>query len=95
MTNDIGYFDDEGFLFILGRKKDMLQHLNHLVNPVVIETILETHQEVLKACVVGVTIPVYYDLPVGIVQRIEGSTLTEGELHKFIEGYKDEEKWIF
>lgn len=36
----------------------MLQHLNHIVNPIVVETILENHKEVLKACVVGVTIPV-------------------------------------
>lgn len=64
----------------------MLQHLNHLVNPIVIETILEAHPGVLKACVVGVTIPVYYDLPVGIVERVEGSTVTEEELHTFIEG---------
>lgn len=70
----------------------MLQHLNHLVKPVVIETILETHKGVLKACIVGVTIPVYYDLPVGIVQRVEGSTVTEDELHAFIEGYKEKKK---
>lgn len=64
----------------------MLQHLNHLVNPIVVETILETHSSVFKACVVGVTIPVYYDLPVGVVQRVEGSTVTEDELHDFIKG---------
>ncbi|XP_037037347.1 probable 4-coumarate--CoA ligase 1 isoform X2 [Bradysia coprophila] len=84
LTNDIGYFDDEGFLYILGRKQDMLQHLNHLVNPIVVETILESHEGVFKACVVGVTIPVYYDLPVGIVQRAEGSTVSENELHDFV-----------
>lgn len=73
----------------------MLQHLNHIVNPIVVETILENHKEVLKACVVGVTIPVYYDLPVGIVQRVEGSTVTEEELHVFVEGYKSEERRKF
>lgn len=73
-------------MFVTGRKQDILLYINHLLNPVDIEKALEAHKGVLQACVVGVRVPVYFDIPTAIVVRAEGSTVTEDELHEFIEG---------
>jgi 4-coumarate--CoA ligase len=53
-SGDIGYFDDDGFLFIVDRKKDMLKFNNFQVYPAELEKIINTVEGVIDSCVVGV-----------------------------------------
>lgn len=53
-TGDLGYFDDDCFLFIVGRKKDMLKYNNFQVQPSEIEELIDSIQGVENSCVVGV-----------------------------------------
>lgn len=53
-SGDIGYFDDEGFLFIIDRKKDMLKFNNFQVYPSELESIINEIDGVISSCVVGV-----------------------------------------
>lgn len=53
-SGDIGYFDNDGFLFIIDRKKDMLKFNNFQVYPSELESIINEIDGVLNSCVVGV-----------------------------------------
>ena len=52
-TGDLGYADDEGFLFLVGRKHDMIKIGAHRVGPREIEEVLLEHAAVHEAAVVG------------------------------------------
>jgi acyl-CoA synthetase (AMP-forming)/AMP-acid ligase II len=52
-TGDLGYLDEEGFLFLVGRAKDMLKLSGHRVAAAEIERILAEHPGVQDAAVVG------------------------------------------
>jgi len=53
-TGDLGYFDKEGFLFVVGRKKDMVKSGGISIYPLEIESILYSHPAILEAAVIGV-----------------------------------------
>lgn len=53
-TGDLGYFDEEGFLFVVGRKKDMVKSGGISVYPLEIESVIYSHPDVLEAAVIGV-----------------------------------------
>ncbi len=53
-TGDLGYFDEEGFLFVVGRKKDMVKSGGISVYPLEIESVIYSHPAILEAAVIGV-----------------------------------------
>lgn len=85
-TGDIGHFEEDGQLYVTGRNKEMFKYSNYQIVPSELEEILETHSGVLQAVVVGIPDPTYIDLPAAVIVRKNGSTVTEEELIKFMEG---------
>ena len=53
-TGDIGYMDDEGYVRIIDRKKDMILVSGFNVYPNEVEEVLASHPQVLEAAVIGV-----------------------------------------
>ena len=53
-TGDIGRFDDDGFLWLDGRKKDIIVRGGSNISPAAVEAVLQQHSSVKEACVVGV-----------------------------------------
>jgi fatty-acyl-CoA synthase len=53
-TGDLGYFDEDGYLFVVGRKKDMVKSGGISVYPLEIESVLYSHPDVIEAAVIGV-----------------------------------------
>ncbi|MFL6145859.1 MAG: class I adenylate-forming enzyme family protein [Labedaea sp.] len=68
-TGDIGVLDDEGYLSIVDRKKDMLLYKGYNVYPRELEEILAAHDGVLAAAVVGRPDQAVGELPVAFVVR--------------------------
>ncbi|WP_054033953.1 AMP-binding protein [Desulfatitalea tepidiphila] len=56
-TGDMGKFDDDGFLYFLGRKKEMIKVSGFSVFPEEVETFLLTHEAVDKVAVIGAPDP--------------------------------------
>jgi fatty-acyl-CoA synthase len=67
-TGDLGRLDDQGNLFITGRKKDLIIRSGHNIDPAMIETCLESHPDVLLAAAVGWPDAYAGELPVVYVQ---------------------------
>ncbi|MBK5288968.1 MAG: AMP-binding protein [Acidimicrobiia bacterium] len=57
-SGDLAYLDEDGFLYIAGRKKDMIIRGGHNVYPTDIEAVLLEHSDVQEAAVVGIPHPV-------------------------------------
>ena len=83
-TGDIGRFDDEGFLELLDRKKDMLITGGFNVYPSDLEAALRRHGEIADAAVVGVPSRQWGETPIAFVVLCPGSTRTEAELLQWV-----------
>jgi long-chain acyl-CoA synthetase len=91
-TGDVGYIDDEGYLFIVDRKKDLIIRGGFNVYPRDVEDALVEHPEVQMAGVVGKPDEVTGEEVVAFVTLNDGSTLEPEELvawaRERIGGYK-------
>ncbi|XP_022907546.1 luciferin 4-monooxygenase-like isoform X2 [Onthophagus taurus] len=83
-TGDYGYYDEEGFVFIVDRLKDVIKYKGFQVSPVEIEGILISHPKVKAACVVGTPDELAGELPTGFVVKQPNVDVTEDELIQYV-----------
>ena len=79
-SGDLAYMDDEGYLFIVDRKKDMLKTSGYQVWPREIEEVLASHPAVMEVSVAGVPDPLKGEVPKAWVILRSGQNATESEL---------------
>jgi long-chain acyl-CoA synthetase len=79
-TGDIARMDEEGYLYIVDRKKDMINTSGFKVYPREVEEVLYQHEEVVEAVAVGVPDEYRGETVKAFVVRKPGSTVTEEEL---------------
>ena len=79
-TGDLGYRDDDAFLFIVDRKKDMIISGGVNVYPKEVEEVLFAHPSVLEAAVIGVPDDNWGEAVTAVVVTRPGCELTEDEL---------------
>jgi len=89
-TGDLGYLDKNNNLFITGRAKDLIIRSGNNIDPIVIETCLESHPAVSMAAAVGRPDIYAGELPVAYVQLHPGHPVTEGELRDYAMTHIDE-----
>ena len=83
-TGDVGYLDDEGYLFIVDRIKDMILAGGHNVYPRVIEEALYEHPAVVEAVVIGVPDAHRGQAPKAFVVLNPPGAATGAELRDFL-----------
>lgn len=79
-TGDLGYFDAEGFLYIVDRKNDMVVTGGENVFPTEVEGVLYRDPDVLEAAVFGIPDPLWVEKVVAAVVLKPGSTASADEL---------------
>jgi acyl-CoA synthetase (AMP-forming)/AMP-acid ligase II len=81
-TGDMGRFDDDGFLYITGRIKEMLIIGGENVFPREIEEVLDKHPSVAASAVIGVMDESRGEVAVAFVELKDGATFDEVALRK-------------
>lgn len=76
-SGDLGRFDEEGYLYIVDRKKDMIIRGGENIYPIEIEEVLYQLPEIFEAAVVGLPHEVYGEIPKAFVVLKEGKLLDE------------------
>lgn len=76
-SGDLGRFDEDGLLYIVDRKKDMIIRGGENVYPVEVEEVLYAIPEVLEAAVVGIPHEIYGEVAKAYIVLKEGNKLTE------------------
>ncbi|KAL5280521.1 hypothetical protein ACFFRR_004481 [Megaselia abdita] len=84
-TGDIGYFDNEGNLYVIDRLKDVIKVTDgHHVSPSEIESIILEIPCVVMACVVGITDVKEFNTLVALVVKSESSSLSKSDVINFV-----------
>jgi fatty-acyl-CoA synthase len=84
-TGDLVRFDDEGYFYVAGRKKDMYKSGGENVYPVEVERFLSTHPAIRETAVVGVPDIKWGEVGMAFIAVQNGMSLTTEEVSKFCE----------
>ena len=83
-TGDLARFDEDGYMWFVGRRKNMIVHDGANVSPLEVEDALMAHPAVAEACVVGAADPVHGQNAHAVVTLRPGAAVpSEEELRQF------------
>jgi propionyl-CoA synthetase len=80
ITGDGGYFDDDGYLFVMGRIDDVINVAGHRLSTGAMEEVIATHPDVAECAVIGAADEMKGQVPVGFVVLKAGVDRPEGEV---------------
>ncbi len=83
-TGDVGYMDEDGFVFLVDRIKDVIVRDGYKAYPRLIEEAIRRHPAVADVSVVGVPDPQRGEVPKAFIRLVKGESLTADELHQFL-----------
>ncbi|MBP5608469.1 MAG: AMP-binding protein, partial [Lachnospiraceae bacterium] len=97
-TGDVAMQDEDGFIFLVDRKKDVIVSGGENLYPVQIEDFLRQHNKISDVAVIGLPDKRQGEIAGAIIQIKEGMECTEEEIEEFCQGmprYKRPRKIIF
>jgi len=83
-SGDLGKFDNEGNLYIVGRKKEMIKVGGEIVFEPEVESVIHKHPDVAEAAVVGVADKLRGEVPKAFVVLKENKSVSEEDLRYFL-----------
>ncbi len=97
-TGDMAKTDEDGFIYLVDRKKDVVISGGENIYPVQIEDFLRAHDKIKDVAVIGLPDPRLGEITAAIIEVKDGMTCTEEEINTFCEAlprYKRPKKIIF
>ncbi|MCM3729770.1 o-succinylbenzoate--CoA ligase [Neobacillus cucumis] len=82
-TGDIGYLDEQGFLYVKDRRSDLIISGGENIYPAELESILLAHPDVMDAGVTGIDDKKWGQVPVAFIVKKQGTNLSGEELQRF------------
>lgn len=79
-SGDLGRFDEEGYLYIVDRKKDMIIRGGENIYPIEVEEVLYQIPQLLEAAVIGIPHEVYGEVPKAFAVLKAGEAISEQEV---------------
>lgn len=86
LTGDLAKTDDEGFLFIVGRKKEMIISGGENIYPLEVEQVISQMEGIAEVAVVGNADPLWGEVPAAFIVKENGSALTEEAVIDYCQG---------
>jgi len=86
-TGDVGYVDNDGYIYITDRKKDLIIKGGENISPREIEEIMYLHPSVAEVAVVGIPHPELGEDICAVVQLRPGTTATKQEIQEHVARY--------
>ncbi len=83
-TGDLGYVDEDEYLFIVDRKKDIIIRGGENISCIEVEEAIYAHPDVAEASVFGMPDEKFGELPTGVYLVKEGRSLSEAALQEFL-----------
>jgi len=83
LTGDLGRKDHDGYLYIAGRKKEMVISGGENIYPAEVEDALIAHPKIAEAAVIGIPDPKWGETVLAFIVPEEGEKLTEDEVITF------------
>lgn len=81
-TSDGGYFDEDGYVFIMGRVDDVINVAGHRLSTGEMEEVVSTHKDVAECAVIGVHDDLKGQLPLGLVVLKSGVNTSSEDIRK-------------
>lgn len=85
-TGDLGKYDDDGYFYIVDRKKDMIISGGYNIYPRELEEAILQHPKIMEVAVIGVKDPFLNEIPKAFVRLHDGQSMTEQEFFDFCTG---------
>ena len=82
-TGDLGYFDEDGYIFLSGRAKDFIKRGGEMVSPEEVEQVLHSHPAIDEAAIIGVPDIDWGERVRAIVVAKEGETIDGSEVIEY------------
>ena len=82
-SGDIGRFDEDGYLTIVDRKKDMIIAGGYNIYPIELDNVLFDHPKILEACTIGIPDPYRGETVKAFIVTKKGENLTEEEVIRY------------
>jgi len=80
LTGDAGHFDDDGYLYVMGRIDDIINVAGHRLSTGAMEEVLASHPDVAECAVVGVADDLKGEVPIGLAVLKLGVTRDSGKI---------------
>ncbi|XP_075222449.1 luciferin 4-monooxygenase-like [Lycorma delicatula] len=83
-TGDLGYYDKEGYFYIVDRLKELIKYKGYQVAPAELEALILSIPEIKDVAVIGLPDEACDELPMAFVVREHGSNISENDIVKFV-----------